>query len=99
MKRPRSREWPEESFHNRLIRNVNRDATIHLSNVCYGAPMQFIGQKVEERFLPGDIESAYILYGGSHYPLRVIDRIANGKTRREKCLAIDYGKEGKGDVH
>lgn len=99
IKRPRSREWLEESFHNRLIRNVNRDATIHLSNVCYDAPMQFIGQKVEVRFLPGDIESAYILYGGIHYPLRVTDRIANGKTRREKRLAIDYGKEGKGDVH
>ena len=36
------------------MRNVNRDATIHLSNVCYDAPMQFIGQKVEVRFIPGE---------------------------------------------
>ncbi|MCB6202681.1 hypothetical protein [Extibacter muris] len=33
-----------EAFHNRVIRNVNKDAAIHLSNECYDAPMQFIGQ-------------------------------------------------------
>ena len=96
---PKSREWLEESFHNRLIRNVNRDATVHLSNVCYDAPMQFIGQKVEVRFIPGDTQSAYILYGGAHYPLRVTDKVANARTKRQKALAIDYGKEGNRDVH
>lgn len=99
IRRPMSREWLEESFQNRLVRNVNRDATVHLSNVCYDAPMQFIGQKVEVRFVPGEAESAYILWGGSHYPLRVTDRIANGKTKREKVAVIDYGKEGEADVH
>lgn len=99
IRRPKSREWLMESFHNRLIRKVNRDATVHLSNTIYDAPMQFIGQKVEVRFLPGDVESAYILQGGTHYPLRLTDRVANGRTRREKSLKIDYEKEGEANVH
>lgn len=64
IRKPESGEWQEECFHNRLVRKVNRDATIHLSGMVYDAPMQFIGQKVEVRFLPGDPESAYILYRG-----------------------------------
>ena len=99
IRRPSSREWLDEAFHNRVIRNVNRDATIRLLNECYDAPMQFIGQKVEVRFLPGDTGSAYILYGGQHYPLRLTDRVANGRTKRQTALAIDYGKEGQGGVH
>lgn len=99
IRRPKSREWLEEAFHNRAIRNVNKDATIHLLNECYDAPMQFIGQKVEVRFLPGDAQSAYILYGGQHYPLRLTDRVANGRTKRQTAMAIDYGKEGDGNVH
>ena len=99
IRRPASREWLDEAFHNRVIRSVNRDATVHLLNTCYDAPMQFIGQKVEVRFLPGDTESAYILYGGQHYPLRLTDRVANGRTKRQTALSIDYAKEGRGDVH
>lgn len=99
IRKPVSREWLEEAFHNRVIRNVNKDATIHLSNECYDAPMQFIGQKVEVRFIPGDPESAYLLYGGRHYALRLTDRVANGKTKRQAALSIDYTKEGTGDVH
>ena len=99
IRKPVSREWLEECFHNRIMRKVNRDATVHLSNVVYDAPMQFIGQKVEIRFLPGDLQSAYILYGGTHYPLRLTDRVANGKIRRENPAGIDYAKEAEGNVH
>lgn len=99
IRKPRSREWLEESFHNRLQRRVNRDATIHLMNAVYDAPMQFIGQKVEVRFLPGAAQSAYVLYGGEHYPLRLTDRVENGRTKREKGLSIRYGKEDERNVH
>jgi len=99
IRKPRSAEWLLECFHNRLIRRVNRDATVHLSGMVYDAPMQFIGQKVEVRFVPGDVQSAYILYGEEHYPLRLTDRVANGKTRRNKAYQIDYGKEGNTNVH
>lgn len=99
IRKPRNREWLEECFHNRIIRRVNRDATVHFGGAVYDAPMQFIGQKMEVRFLPGDPDSAYILYGGEHYPLRLTDRVANGKTKREKPVMIDYEKEAAGNVH
>lgn len=99
IRKPKDREWLEECFHNRIIRRVNRDATVHFGSAVYDAPMQFIGQKMEVRFLPGDPESAYILYGGGHYPLRLTDRVENGRTKRERPLQIDYGKEAGEDVH
>lgn len=92
IRKPKSREWLEECFHNRLVRKVNRDATVHMDGNVYDAPMQFIGQKVEIRFLPGAEPDAYILFGGEHYPLRLTDRVANGKTKRNS-VGIDYGKE------
>ena len=99
IRKPGSREWLEECFHNRLTRRVNRDATVHLQNIVYDAPMQFIGQKVEVRFLPDEPDSAYILHGGEHHPLRLTDRVANGNTKRQKTVQIDYGKEAGTDVY
>ena len=99
IRKPRSREWLEECFHNRILRRVNRDATIHLLNTVYDVPMQFIGQKVEVRYLPDDLQSAYILHGGNHYPLRLTDRVANGNTKRQTPVQIDYEKEAGLDVH
>jgi hypothetical protein len=99
IRKPRSREWLEECFHNRVIRRVNRDATVHFDSTVYDAPMQFIGQKMEVRYLPGDTQSAYILYGNEHYPLRLTDRVANGKTKRAAAVQIDYGREASGNVH
>ena len=99
IRKPGSREWLEECFHNRLTRRVNRDATVHLQNIVYDAPMQFIGPKVEVRFLPDEPDSAYILHGGEHHPLRLTDRVANGNTKRQKTVQIDYGKEAGTDVY
>lgn len=99
IRKPKSRDWLSENFHNRITRTVNRDATVRLNSISYDVPMQFIGQKVEIRYLPGDMEQAYILYGGEHYPLRQTDRVANGCTRREAGVQLDYAKEGNEDVH
>ena len=97
--KPKSQAWLEECFHNRLIRRVNRDATVHLMNTVYDAPMQFIGQKVEVRFSPYDPEDVYILHGGMQHPLRLTDRVANGKTKRQNVVQIDYEKEDGRDVY
>lgn len=78
---------------------MNRDAAVHFGSEVYGAPMQSIGQKMEVRFLPGDPDGAYILYGGEHYPLRLTDRVGNGRTKRERPLQADYGKGAGEDVH
>ena len=67
---PKSREWLEECFLNRITRKVGKDSTVSIDKVSYDVPMQFISSKVEIRFLPDDMSSAFILYEGEHHPIR-----------------------------
>ena len=91
---PRSQEWLGECFQNRITRKVNNDSCITIDKVCYDAPQQFIGMRVEVRYLPGEMEDAYILYEGRHYPIPRTDKVANSRTRRDNLPRIDYsGKE------
>ena len=94
---PRSREWLEESFLNRVTRKVRKDATVPIDCISYDVPMQFISQKVEIRYLPGDMDSAFILYGGEHFPIRATDKNENCRTRRENRIPVDYTKIGGGN--
>lgn len=93
---PKSREWLEECFLNRVTRKVKKDATISIDRVSYDVPMQFIDAKVEIRFLPDDMSSAFILYEGTHFPIRATDRNENCHTKRLNTPAIDYSRIGGG---
>lgn len=92
---PSSAQWLEESFNNRITRKVNNDSCITIDGVCYDAPQQFIRMKVEVRYLPGQMEDAYILYDGIHYPIPATDKAANSRTKRNNLPAIDYSLKGK----
>jgi len=89
---PKSTQWLDECFHNRILRKVNNDSCISIDGTYYDSPMQFISMKVEVRYLPDRMEEAYILYEGLHYPIRVTDKVANGKTKRNNLPVIDYTK-------
>ena len=91
---PKSRDWLDECFLNRVWRRVNKDSTVSIDKVSYDAPMQFICSKVEIRYLPDDMDSAFILYDGGHYPIRRTDRNGNCRAKRENQPAIDYSKIG-----
>jgi predicted pyridoxine 5'-phosphate oxidase superfamily flavin-nucleotide-binding protein len=92
---PKSREWLDECFMNRIVRKVNNDSTVSIDTVSYDAPMQFIRMKVEVRFLPDDMKNAYILYEGKHYPLRLTNKVENSRTKRENSIpSIDYSMNG-----
>ena len=54
--------------------------------------MQFISAKVEIRFLPDDMDSAYILFEDKHYPIRRTNREENCRTKRQN--PIDYSRIG-----
>lgn len=95
---PKSREWLDECFLNRITRKVRKDATISIKTVTYDAPMQFIDQKVEIRFRPGEMDSAFILFEGKHYPLRLTDKNENCHTKRQNGPSIDYSKIGGTNV-
>jgi putative transposase len=99
IKIPKSKEWMDECFMNRVTRKVNLDSTISIDSIYYDVPMQFIRSKVEIRYLPDKMQDAYILFEGKHYPIRKSNRVENGRTKRENLHAIDYSKmEGMKNV-
>ena len=91
---PKSGEWLDECFLNRITRKVNRDSTVSIDRVSYDVPMQFISSRVEIRFLPDDMSSAFILYEGEHYPIRPTNKNENCRTKRNNAPSIDYSKMG-----
>ena len=93
-RKPESRQWLDDCFYNRITRKVRKDSTISIDKVCYDVPMQFISAKVEIRYLPDDMTSAYILFEGEKFPIRQTSRNDNCHTRRNKPPAIDYSKAG-----
>lgn len=78
---------------NRVTRRVNNDATIKIDKVHYDVPMQFIKQRVEIRYLPDEMENAYIYYEKVKYSIRKTNKVENGKTKRKNLLNIDYSKD------
>ncbi len=91
VKMPESLDWLNSCFMNRVKRRVKNDATIVIDNVMYDVPMQFIRCRVEIRYLPGDMEHAYILDDKVKYPIRKTNKVENGKTKRNNAYAISYG--------
>ncbi|HCW03952.1 MAG TPA: hypothetical protein DGK91_05050 [Clostridium sp.] len=92
VKIPKSKEWLDECFLNRVTRRVNLDSTISIDKVYYDVPMQFIRAKVEIRFLPDRMQDAYIFFEGRKYPIRKTNRVENGRTKRNNQNAIDYSR-------
>ena len=93
-RRPDSRQWLDDCFLNRITRKVRKDSTVTIDNVCYDVPMQFISAKVDIRYLPDDMSSAYILFEGEKFPIRQTSRNDNCHTKRNNLPAIDYSKAG-----
>ena len=94
-RKPQSREWLDDCFYNRISRKVRKDSTISIDKVSYDVPMQFISAKVDIRFLPDDMDSAFILFENQRFPLRRTNRNENCHTKRSNP-AIDYSKIGGG---
>ena len=81
-----------ESFCNRIYRNVRRDATVTIDKDSYDVPFEFIGQRVEIRYLPDQKQDAYILQNGKRYPLKQTNKVENSRTKRQNGLSIDYSR-------
>jgi transposase InsO family protein len=89
---PKDKEWLNECFMNRVKRKVNLDATISIDSNYYDVPMQFIRSRIEIRYLPDKMNDAYIFFENAHYPIRLTNRVENGRTKRKNQHAIDYSK-------
>lgn len=75
--------------------DVRKDATVSIQKESYDVPMQFIGMQVEIRFIPGKMESAYVLYEGTKNPIRLTSKTDNCHTRRNNPSTLDYSKIGE----
>lgn len=91
---PESRDWLDSCFLNRIIRKVRKDSTVSIGKTSYDCPMQFISSAVEIRFIPDDMDSAFILSEGKRYPIRKTNRVENCHTKRNNGPSIDYSKIG-----
>ena len=91
---PKSEEWLNECFTNRTTRKVNNDSCITIDGVWYDVPPQFIGMKVDVRFLPGHMGDAYILYGDTRFPITQTNKNENARTKRNNFPTIQYSMEG-----
>ena len=92
---PKSQEWLDECFTNRTTRKVNNDSCITIDGVWYDVPPQFIGSKVEIRYLPDRMEDAYILYGDTRFPISQTNKNENARTKRNNSFpTIQYSSEG-----
>jgi transposase InsO family protein len=87
---PQSKEWLDECFMNRVQRKVRNDATISIQNNQFDAPMHLLRQTVDIRFLPDNLADAYILADGTRYPLKLTDKQANCKVKRQDWPTVDY---------
>lgn len=96
----KSPEWLNECFLNRITRKVRKDSTVSIDRVSFDVPAQFIGQKVDIRFRPGEMASAVILFEGASFPIRMTDKNENCRTKRNNPVTIDYSRIGgsHGDV-
>ena len=56
--------------------------------------MQFISAKVDIRFQPDDMTSAFILFDDQKFPIRQTNRNENCHTKRNNLHGIDYSKAG-----
>lgn len=90
----KSREWLDECFLNRIARKVNKDSTVSINKESFDVSMQFISMKVEIRYEPQNLDTAFILYDGKQFPLLRTDKNANCHTKRNNVPAIDYSKMG-----
>lgn len=83
-------DWLENCFMNRIVRKVNNDATVSIHSTYYDVPMQFIKQKIEIRYLPDNMDNAYIFYEDKKYPIKKTNKVENGKSKRKNSFPINY---------
>ncbi len=91
IRQAKSTEWLTECFLNRVFRKVRLDSTVSINKVSYDVPMQFIKQKVEIRYIPNDMSTAFIRFDEKRFPIRPTNKYENAHTKRNSA-ALDYSR-------
>jgi transposase InsO family protein len=79
----------EDHFLNRVTRRVNNDATVQLNNLSFEVPQKYIGQKINIRYSPSELQKAYVFNKDNILTdtIYLLKRIDNSKIKRKP---IDY---------
>ncbi len=88
----------DNHFLHRVIRKVNNDATVQLNSNQFEVPVKYIGQKINIRYSPIDLDKAFVFNKNNKivetiYPL---NRVDNSKIRRN---IIDYSLINGGNTN
>ena len=88
----------DNHFLHRVSRKVNNDATIQLHSKQFEVPSKYMGQKINIRYSPIDLDKAFIFNKDNKivetvYPL---NRVDNSKIKRN---IIDYSMINGGNEH
>lgn len=81
----------DNAFLHRTNRKVRLDRTIKLLNSYYEVPFKYVGQNIEFRYNPNDLNELYIFENDKYISTcKEVDKVANSKIKRKNN--IDYSK-------
>lgn len=84
-------KYIEESFLHRTTNKVRKDRCIKFRNEYYEVPFKYVGQNVELRYDPNDLEKLFLYENNKKIcDVLKVDKISNGKSKRTN--GIDYSK-------
>ena len=81
----------EEAFLHRTFNKVRKDRTISFNNEYYEVPFKYVGQTVELRYFPNNLNKLFLYENNKKIcDVTKVDKVANGKSKRKN--GIDYSK-------
>ena len=80
----------DDAFLHSILRKVNNDRTIKFNNKNYEVPYKYIGQTIEIRYDPNELDEIIIFDDGKKIICKEVDKVANSRIKRKST--IDYSK-------
>ena len=82
-------DFIEECFLHRTFNKVRRDRTIKFRNEYYEVPFKYVGQTIELRYDPNNLNKLYLYEDNKKIEdILKVDKVANSKVKRKD--GIDY---------
>lgn len=84
-------QFIDNCFLHRQTRKVRNDRTIKINNNYYEVPFKYVGQSIEIRYDPNELNEIYIFEKEKEvFTCKLVDKISNSKVKRKN--SIDYSK-------
>ena len=81
----------DESFLHKIERKVRNDRTVKIENQYYEVPFKYVGQTIELRYNPNNLDEIYVFENNQKLEVcKIVDKVANSKIKRKDN--IDYSK-------